>query len=992
MPSNKKKAVETPQNQVKARILRTESYAESVRRAFANTVNAILSLNKTLPKLDEGVMYSFDGDNARKQKQVEALLRQLHSVCTMAIERGIRLEWQKASAEADKLCKTAFGKAVLSTPEFKAWTARNKEAMNAFINRSDNGLNLSDRVWKSVRQLRDEMEVAMTVSIGEGESASQMSRKVRQYLNDPDLMFRRFRYKDENGNWKKKWKKRVKDEETGKIKFIDYDRDSYIPTGAGQSSRGVYKSAAKNAMRVARTETNIAYRRADHQRWSDMDFVLGVRVQLSHSHPKKDICDKLQGDYPKSFVFDGWHPQCFCYATPITIPPEETKKLNDIMLSGGDWRSELRKMARGRQITEYPKDFKDFITDNKDKIKIARERGTEPYFIKNNASVIDEILDPKPISETIKKARIRQGQRTPEEIDDIKNRWAQHEHRLSILKKADERHQARTPEQIQAIQEAAKKWQEEKAHMRKTADNVLKAAKDYNEVDYSALQELIGKNQIQKMYSEAKKVQKELQEVIKQEKSLSALIPNVHEWHKQFTLQELQDVYDAVEKKLDFIEHKPLSYKYKNELEQKYHLLDNEIKYVEDPNMFKAHTIYPTYKVSQAAYSKKMAEVKYEIDVNAESDKLKAIKSWLTTHPKAAKIQSLVAEAEKAIAEKKDLSFIQNKVAVADNDYKHRLAAEKSRAKKKGTAKEIKLDKTLLDDDQVLKVAEEMNKAPKAAWNEENMKALKDAIKAKDSDAVKKAIEAIGVDLQDSFNEYRQNAAIWNRSAAKADDYFHENAVDFWAKLTDDEKTALWGYTGGSAYITEPLRAIKGYYYYYKTKKAQIQKDIDAMTTALYKEKFKDDTWVKRDSASWNVDYIFGIKLSDFIGNESALVGKVGLEDSFQSCGSCRSTYFTATGMKDVVLNIYCPKGTYGAYAQPWSSCGTYDGGWDGKKKANPTNSAENEVILQRGAKMKITKAEYTGSKWYIDVEVLGFDVRDFELKEATDGIYCEFK
>lgn len=69
-------------------------------------------------------------------------------------------------------------------------------------------------------------------------------------------------------------------------------------------------------MRVARTETNLAYRRADHDPWQQMDFVLGQKIQLSHSHPKKDICDKLQGDYPAEFVFDGWHPQCFCFVTP----------------------------------------------------------------------------------------------------------------------------------------------------------------------------------------------------------------------------------------------------------------------------------------------------------------------------------------------------------------------------------------------------------------------------------------------------------------------------------------------------------------------------------------------------------------------------------------------------------------------------------------------------------------------------------------------------
>ena len=206
-----------PKAETIKRIQRTEAYAEKVRQLFAATVNEILALNKSVPTLDEGVMYSFDGDNMRIQKKVEALLRQLHSTTTTAIKKGITLEWEKANDACDKLISSCFGKEVLSSPEFSAWNNRNMAAMNAFTNRTENGLNLSKRIWQSVQQLRDEMEIAMTVAIGEGDSAQSISRKVRQYLNDPDLMFRRFRFKkgeDEQGKpiYGRKWKKRIKDD------------------------------------------------------------------------------------------------------------------------------------------------------------------------------------------------------------------------------------------------------------------------------------------------------------------------------------------------------------------------------------------------------------------------------------------------------------------------------------------------------------------------------------------------------------------------------------------------------------------------------------------------------------------------------------------------------------------------------------------------------------------------------------------------------------
>lgn len=419
-----KKSNNTPQNRTLARIARTESYAEKVRKMFAGTVNRILDLNKRLPNIDDGEMFSFDAQTEKMRIEVERCLRQLHSVATTAIQQGIRLEWEMANAECDKLVQSTFGKKVIDNPEFGAWTKRNGAAMRAFIARSESGLNLSDRVWQSTRQLRDEMEIAITCAVGDGTSAATLSRHVRQYLNDPDLMFRRFRYKDpETGEWRRKWKKRVIDPETGKVRFIDYDKDSYSDQWTG---RGYYKSSAQNAMRVARTETNIAYRRADNTRWQQMDFIIGQRVHLSRSHPKKDICDKLAGDYPKDFVFDGWHPQCFCYVEPITIDED----VYDELMNEDDWREAVRRYADEHQITDYPDNFKSWVSDNAENIATARERGTEPYFIRNNADIIENILNPDIIAPGSQSAIAK---RTPQEI-------------------AAERHAARTPDDVNRIQ------------------------------------------------------------------------------------------------------------------------------------------------------------------------------------------------------------------------------------------------------------------------------------------------------------------------------------------------------------------------------------------------------------------------------------------------------------------------------------------------------------------------------------------------------------
>lgn len=618
-----------PKASTAARIRRTEAYAEKVRLLFAQTVNEILALNKTMPKLDDGVMFSFDGESMKKQKEVEALLRRLHSAVTMAIREGVNLEWAQANAEADKLIKSVFGQQVLDSPEFTAWTQRNTAARDAFLARSEKGLNLSDRVWKSVRQLRDEMEVAITVSVGEGKSASAMSREVRQYLNDPDLMFRRFRYKkgeDKDGNpvYGRKWKKRVKDEATGKYKWIDYDRDSY-KTGAG-----VYKSSAKNAMRLTRTETNIAYRRADHERWQQMDFVLGQRVQLSKNHPRPDICDKLQGDYPKEFVFDGWHPQCFCFVTPILVDEEEMAKVNEAFLKGEKY------IPKGKKVTEYPDSFKDWVREHAEDIADARDRGTEPYFIRNNAGVIDEILNPQPKE-------------------------------LSIAEKAALRHAARTPEQREAI---IREYNERKA-TRKYGERILGYMDGISDVDTTALRTALKGGDMSAIMVEAQKLKAIGKEILALDK-----LDNPMMVARATSKAEAITINDAVTRTLA---------KMPTDLDSRKSKLEFEIDWVGREGKKR----YPgTYKYSQDAYKKELAFVQRKIDIRDVTDSVAdALAYSVTTHSKAFKT---IADEMKAILSSPNIDLAAAKAKATELNDKYNQLKSKYKSGKVYKSKSIK--------------------------------------------------------------------------------------------------------------------------------------------------------------------------------------------------------------------------------------------------------------------------------------------------------------
>ena len=967
-----KKSDNDPKQNTLARIRRTEAYAERVRTLFAATVNEILALNKSLPTLDDGEMFSFDTVGIKKQHEVERLLRQLHSVATMAIQSGVKLEWAQANAECDKLVQSCFGKKALETPEFSAWTQRNEAAMAAFIARSENGLNLSQRVWKSCRQLRDEMEVAITVAVGDGTSAATMSRSVRKYLNDPDLMFRRFRYKDpETGEWKRKWKKRVIGED-GKVHFIDYDKDSYQDDWTGP---GYYKSSAQNAMRVARTETNIAYRRADNARWQQMDFVLGQRVQLSRNHPKKDICDKLAGDYPPDFVFDGWHPQCFCFVTPILMDEDEILKMNEAILEGKEYK------PRGKRITQYPDNFKEWVRENEEKILASHDFGSDPYFVRNNFSAVQDILNPKKRLTPLEIAEQRHANRTPEQEEAIRLKWQERQERIAEEKRKAEAERLRierinktaqnvlktattrfadfgldtvaleaavqsgdtasiTAETRALAQAMAKKQQQ----IKKTASNVIAVTSKYKDftVDTDAvtsLNDALKTGNLSAINTQTRALAQQIVAIKKQLQSMSSVIPNAKQWSDQFTVSELQAAHDAVQNKLAQIASLPIDKQIKK--------LENEIKYVCDPTYLKPHSIYPTWKVSQSAYMQELAKVKHQQKVNELTAKINILKTYLSAHTKATTLASLIAQAE-----------------------------------------------TNLTSDNLFEAEMYVSEAEKKKASLEAAQARRDAKKGKGVTN----LNQIDFD-DDTRTQERKDAAKWFKNDTDANDFYFEetNTKAQWLAASAEEKKALHQYTAGSSYITEPLRAIKGYYHYYTSRKDESERDVEQMTNIISRCYCTHDIWIKRDEGAWCAEYRWGIPdLSVYESNPSALVGRIGVDESFMSCGNNKSTYF---GSKPVILNIYCPKQTRLIYAEPFSEFGgKHDNGkskpgksWDGSSK--PLTTHENEIILQRGTKFRITKAEYKSGQWYIDCEVLSQYPRPIESFEiGSGGFYCKFK
>ena len=247
------------------------------------------------------------------------------------IQSGISSEWRASNEVQDLLAMKALKSygAQVNSRKYKIYFEPNNAAMRTFMRRKDRGLNLSAKVWKQARSIRTEMEAAISAAINKGTSAVTLSKKLSKYLHDYPSLAKD--YKDKFGT-------------------------------ATKAEDCEYRS-----VRLARSEINMAYRTAEQERWRNMDFILGYEIKLSHMHPKDDECDELAGVYPLWFKWTGWHPNDMCYEVPILMSEDEF------------WSDKP-----ANRIEEMPENFKRYVERNSDRIEKQVERGTLPYYLRDN--------------------------------------------------------------------------------------------------------------------------------------------------------------------------------------------------------------------------------------------------------------------------------------------------------------------------------------------------------------------------------------------------------------------------------------------------------------------------------------------------------------------------------------------------------------------------------------------------------------------------------
>lgn len=219
--------------------------------------------------------------------------------------------WSRSILKNDEFVRRYINGLQLTTTLKQGLFQRNAKALSEFSKRKVNGMDLSTRVWKLTEATKEQLGFYLESGLSSGSSAARISQDIRQLLNEPDRTFRRIR------------------NEEGKL-IQSAPMRNYHP------GQGVYKSSYKNAMRLAVTEINMAYRTADYVRWNQLDFVTGVKVQRSGNGKPCRVCDQLVGVYPKEFKFVGFHSFCKCFAVPLMLNQDDFLNfiLDDIKPTG----------------------------------------------------------------------------------------------------------------------------------------------------------------------------------------------------------------------------------------------------------------------------------------------------------------------------------------------------------------------------------------------------------------------------------------------------------------------------------------------------------------------------------------------------------------------------------------------------------------------------------------------------------------------------------
>lgn len=246
-----------------------------------------------------------------------------------------------------------------------------REAISAAMKKSwtDDGVNLSDRMYKNSKKVQAESAEVIGKAIKEGESAAKTVKKlfdgygkggiipeqdIPEFIQEvKDLPVPDWLDEEAVAEWKaaiRHARKLIEQGTTPGLRAAYSEVMDAIENGAKQNvskaiDTAVQEKTRYTAERIARTERARAYADGVMAKYLDDPDIVAFQWKLSDRHPKCDICDVYahadlyglgKGIFPKDkFPKLPAHPHCLCRIKPIVDGMIDISKQKDNVDKGG---------------------------------------------------------------------------------------------------------------------------------------------------------------------------------------------------------------------------------------------------------------------------------------------------------------------------------------------------------------------------------------------------------------------------------------------------------------------------------------------------------------------------------------------------------------------------------------------------------------------------------------------------------------------------------
>lgn len=262
--------------------------------AYDNLIKEIARIfNKNT--ISEEEIFRLDNQNSNQKRRATQAFREYRKELSKILSESQIKAWELAQTENKKAVISYIERLVTaSTPLYiKPKDLDFSKQLKDFQNRTFRVGTISDRVWDIQDLAKENIEIALTEALAKGKSAQQLAMEIKRHLRNPDALYRRVR--------------------NSKGRLVpSRNMKAYKP------GQGVYKSAHQNALRLARTEINLAYGRSEQLYIDNSTDIVGVNINTSRTG--KNICETctaLAGTYPAWFKWAIWHINCYHKETKV---------------------------------------------------------------------------------------------------------------------------------------------------------------------------------------------------------------------------------------------------------------------------------------------------------------------------------------------------------------------------------------------------------------------------------------------------------------------------------------------------------------------------------------------------------------------------------------------------------------------------------------------------------------------------------------------------